>query len=238
MDREDGTQADGTPRQGAERPHGYTLADAEMERLEEKAAEGDVLDPLALQDPVGASVERVILRVGVTVVVIIIVAILLAQVACKNIRLSTIPNFTDAGVTSQSVERALKNGIMFGGEVVTFPSESDVVGLDDDSGSLTVQMTDETSRSIDQLAAAAQGRTLALAMNAFEDDAVRSVTVETLGHASKETGEFTGASADPYQVVLTITWTRNADDPETFTCTLSGYDVKAQAASERKAAGA
>ena len=39
--------------QTTERPHGYTLADEEMERLEEKRASVDALDPIALDDPVG-----------------------------------------------------------------------------------------------------------------------------------------------------------------------------------------
>ena len=232
MDREDSTRAGETP-EGAEHPHGYTLADAEMERLEAKASSGDVLDPLALNDPVGKSVERVIIRVGVTVVIILIVAILLAQVACKNIRLSTIPNFNE-GVSVESVERAMKNGVLYGGEVVTFPSTSDVVSLAD--GVLKVQMDDDTSRSIDQVAAAAQGRSLALAMNTFEDESVTSVVVETLAHANAETGAFTGKGSDPMQVVLTITWTRDASDPQSFSCTLTGYDINAQLSSSERAA--
>lgn len=232
MDREDSTRAGETP-EGAEHPHGYTLADAEMERLEEKATSGDVLDPLALNDPVGSSVERVIIRVGVTVVVILIVAILLAQVACKNIRLSTIPNFND-GVTVEGVQSAMKNGVLYGGEVVTFPSESSVISMD--GGILTVQMSDDTSRSIDQVAAAAQGRALALAMNAFEDESVTTVVVQTLGHADADTGEFTGKGSDPMQVVLTTTWSRSDSDPKAFSCTMTGYDVNAQLSSSERAA--
>ena len=59
--------------------------DEELERLEAKSASGDVLDPIALHDPVGQSVEKVVLRVGIAVVVVLVAGILLAQIACKNI---------------------------------------------------------------------------------------------------------------------------------------------------------
>ena len=51
---------------------GRTLADEEVARVAAKRASGNVLDPIALNDPVGQSVEKVILRVGVTVIVVLV----------------------------------------------------------------------------------------------------------------------------------------------------------------------
>ena len=103
-----------------ERPHGYTLADEELERVHEKSMSGDVLDPIALDDPTGTSVERVVLRVGITVVAILVAGILLAQVACKNIRLSMVTDLGE-GITQESVGSALSSGILWGGEIVVLP---------------------------------------------------------------------------------------------------------------------
>lgn len=216
----------GEAAQDGAHPHGYTLADAEMERLREKRESGDVLDPIALDDPKGESVERVVLRVGISVVVILVVGILLAQVACKNIRLSMVPDLS-AGVTEKSVETALSNGILWGNEIVTFPSDTKVEAVDGETGTLHVTMTDESARSLEQMASSAQSRAMALAMNAFEDDAVRTVVVDVRGHVSAETGKLTGKASDPAQTVLTFTWARSADDPTGFTMSLAGYDLAA-----------
>ncbi|MBS5451056.1 MAG: hypothetical protein KHY83_09265 [Coriobacteriia bacterium] len=207
-------------------PHGYTLADAEMERLRAKRESGDVLDPLALDDPKGESVERVVMRVGITVVVILVVGILLAQVACKNIRLSMVPDLS-SGVTQERVESALSNGILWGNEIVTFPGNTQVDAVDTTTGTLRVTMSDDTARSLEQMASSAQTRAMALAMNAFEDAAVQNVVVDVQGHVSAEDGKLSGKASDPMQTVLTFTWARNADDPTGFTMSLSGYDLSA-----------
>lgn len=207
-------------------PHGYTLADAEMERLREKRESGDVLDPIALDDPKGESVERVVLRVGISVVVILVVGILLAQVACKNLRLSMVPDLS-AGVTEKSVGTALSNGILWGNEIVTFPSDTKVEAIDGATGTLHVTMSDDTARSLEQMASSAQTRAMALAMNAFEDDAIQVVAVDVRGHVSQESGKLSGKASDPVQTVLTFTWARNAEDPTGFTMSLTGYDLSA-----------
>lgn len=216
-------EAEGTPQEGTH-PHGYTLADAEMERLREKRQAGNVLDPLALDDPKGESVERVVLRVGISVVVILVAGILLAQVACKNIRLSMVADLS-TGVTQERVESALARGILWGGEIVTFPSDTQVDPVDITTGTLRVTMTDDTVNSLEQMASSAQTRAMALAMNAFEDDAVQTVIIDVCGHVSDKTGKLTGKAADPVQTVLTITWTRDASDPTSFSMTLEGYDL-------------
>lgn len=210
-------------------PHGYTLADAEMERLREKRESGNVLDPLALDDPKGESVERVVLRVGISVVVILVVGILLAQVACKNIRLSMVPDLS-SGVTKQSVGTALANGILWGGEIVTFPGDTEVESVD--AGTLHVTMGDESARSLEQMAASAQSRATALAMNAFADETVQTVVVEVRGHVSEKTGQLSGKAGDPMQTVLTITWTRTADNPTSFSMTMDGYDLATAAGTD------
>lgn len=222
-----------------EHPRGYTLADEELERLREKRQSGDVLDPLALDDPTGSSVERVVLRVGISVIIILVVGILLAQVACKNIRLSLVPDLS-SGVTESSVDSALSNGILWGSEIVTFPSGSEVTLLDETAGVLEVTMTDESSRSIEQLTSSAQTRALALAMNAFDDENIQTVTVVVMARVSSETGLFTGSASDPLGVALEITWTRDGESATTFSSTITGFELASasKSAAEDKASAA
>ena len=211
-----------------ERPHGYTLADEELERVHEKSMSGDVLDPIALDDPTGTSVERVVLRVGITVVAILVAGILLAQVACKNIRLSMVTDLGE-GITQESVGSALSSGILWGGEIVGFPADSEVNSFDAATGTLEVTMADDSSRSVEQLLSAFQGRAMTLAMSAFEDEAVRTVIVHVTGHISAEDGSFTGKASDPMGEAVTFTWTRSDADPTSFTMTMTGYDPVAAA---------
>lgn len=221
-----GTPEDRTA-QDPSHPHGYTLADEEIERLEAKRASGDVLDPIALNDPSGQSVERVILRVGATVVAVLVVGILLAQVACKNFQMAGVMDFSTTGVTGETLDGALKNGIVWGGEIVKFPGTEEVV-YDREAGAVTVRATDESSRTLEQLASTAQSRAYTLSMSVFEDASVNTVSFEVAGHVSEETGAFSGKDADPLQTVFTVTWTRSADDPASFTCTAAGYDPAAR----------
>lgn len=212
-----------TGAQAPHHPHGYTMADEEMERLEAKRASGDVLDPIALNDPVGQSVERVILRVGVAVVAVLVVGILLAQIACKNIQLSGVTDFSETVVTGETVGSALKGGIIWGGSVVKFSGVEDVQ-YDRESGTVAVRVADDGSRTFDRLVSDMQARAMALAMNLFEDETVNSVTVEVTAHADADTGVFSGKASDPVQTVLTLTWTRATEDAATFYCTMQGYD--------------
>ena len=214
------TAADLNP--ATDRPRGYTLADEEMERLEAKAAAGDVLDPIALNDPVGQSVEKVILRVGVAVVCILVVGILLAQVVCKNIQLSGIPDF-NKGVTVESVENALKNGIVWGGEIIHFPNDEKAAFKQYDD-LVFVTVTNTSANSMEQLVSASQIQASALAMNLFRDETVAKVVYEVVAPIDDETGAFKAStsSLDYTAVVLTITWERG--DSGAFTCVIEGFD--------------
>ncbi len=202
---------------------GRTLADEEVERLEAKRLSGNVLDPIALQDPVGQSVERIVLRVGIAVVVILVAGILLAQVACKNIRLSSVPDLA-SGVTESSVERALSGGVVWGGEIVRFPG-AELTSFDAEQGVVCVTMTDESARTLDALAASAQSNAFALAMNVFQDEGMQTVEVVVRAHVSPDSGLFSTVGTDPMGEVLTVTWTRDAANPTLFSCTVEGLDL-------------
>lgn len=226
------TEGDRTEQSGPDaprRPRGYTLADEEMERVVEKSASGDVLDPIALSDPVGQSVEKVILRVGVAVVAVLVAGILLAQVACKNIQLSGITDFSTAGVTVETVERALGRGVFWGGEIVRFSTVVEVA-YDEETGTVDVVVEDDSSRSSEQLAAQAQAQAIALAMNLFRDENVQTVNYIVQEPTSEETD---AEDSDSVGDALTVTWQRSADDPASFSCTMTGFDpVTSSAKSE------
>ena len=206
-----------------EHPHGYTLADAEMERINEKAHSGDVLDPLALDDPTGASVEGVVARVGLAIILVAVVGILFAQVACKNMRLSAVPDFTN-GATAERVESALDHGVLWGSSIVNFSTATELTSIDEKAGAIVLTVTDDTSRSLDQVLAQVQGPATALAMNMFEDLGINQVSYSVLAHVSQETGKFSTKGHDPLGEVLTIVWRRDASATDAFSCEIKGYD--------------
>lgn len=211
--------------QPSQHPHGYTLADEELERLEAKSASGDVLDPIALNDPVGQSVEKVVLRVGIAVVAVLVAGILLAQIACKNIQLSGIPDFSATEVSVETVERALGNGLTWGGNIVRFPGAYDAA-YDRQSGQVDVTVWVDSARTIEELAASAQTQAAALSMNLFRDAAVQSVVYSVYSPVDAETGEFSpSAGSDSMGLVLTVAWTRTGSaDQSSFSSTMTGFD--------------
>jgi hypothetical protein len=221
----EGQHAGAVPRDGRDVPQHVermTLADEEMEHIREKSESGDVLDPLALEDPSGRSVERVVVRVGLVVVLILVVGILFVQVACKNMQLSGVANFSE-GTTEASIDKALSHGVLFGGEIVSFPAGAQLVSYDEEAGVIEISYEDDSARTIDQVLASVQSPTMALAMSAFEDPNINTVKAVVSAHVDEETGEFSGKSSDPIGEVFTITWTRDYADPENYSCTISGY---------------
>lgn len=215
------------PEKTPERPHGYTLADEEMERLEEKRAQEDALDPIALDDPVGMSVEKVIGRALVFVVFVLVVGILFAQVACKNIQLMSVVSFDDASVSSERVEKAVSSGVSFAGEIVKFP---ELVSADYDAATGTAQavVLNDTPRTMAQLVSSSQSQAFALAMALFNSDQVTSVSYgvcsTVLAPADDTSKKAAAAQSDAQpEPLVTFTWTRTADGG--YTCELSGYDI-------------
>ncbi len=218
------------PAQRAEHPHGYTLADQEMERLEEKRASEDTLDPIALDDPVGMSVEKVIGRALVFVVFVLVVGILFAQVACKNIQLMSVASF-DEGVDDACVEKAVTSGVSWAGEIVKFPS-MESASFDKESGTANVVVTNDSPRTLSQLVNASQSQALTLAMAMFENDEVNkvvySVCSNTLFEAQDQTSDGPAPTVGqdgqdtPAEPLISFIWQRGVDG--TYTCTLEGYD--------------
>lgn len=214
--------------QTSDRPHGYTLADEEYDRLVAKSASGDVLDPIALNDPVGQSVEKVILRVGIAVVVVLVAGILLAQVACKNLQRWGIPDFS-TGVTVESVEAALSRGISWGGDIVHFPEGAKLAEAEADD-SVCVEVTNDSARTFEQLVSSSQVQASALAMNLFRDPAVNIVSYVVSGPVSPETGTYATSGATEEAVLLTVVWQRDPNASDVFTCSITGYDPDANSA--------
>lgn len=227
IDAPAGAPIDDTAASAAPAPHprGYTMADEEMERLEAKRERGNVLDPIALDDPTGQSVEKVILRVGLAVVIVLVAGILLAQIACKNIQLSGIPDFSTTQVSGESVGDALRSGIVWGGEITRFPDDVREVTFDREAASVKVRVYDESARTVEQLAATSQIQAMALAMNLFRDEDVSTVDYVVLGPIFEDGTYRPGGGWGAYEAeLLTITWTRSADDPAAFSCSIAGYD--------------
>lgn len=215
----------------AEHPHGYTLADEEMERLEEKRAGEDVLDPIALNDPVGMSVEKFIGRALVFVVFILVVGILFAQVACKNIQLLSVASF-DKAVDDEQVEKAVTSGVSWAGEIVKFPAlESSE--YDSAAHAAHVVVTNDSARTLDQLLSASQSQAFTLAMAMFENDGVEKVAYgvcsSVLAPVDDKVAATTPSKDEPAEPLFTIIWQRGASGE--YTCEIQGYD-EARAALE------
>ena len=213
--------------QTTERPHGYTLADEEMERLEEKRASVDALDPIALDDPVGMSVEKVIGRALVFVVFILVVGILFAQVACKNIQLMSVASF-DKKVDAASVEKAATSGVSWAGDIVKFPSMVSSA-YDAQSATATVVVLNDSPRTLPQLVSASQSQAFTLAMAMFENDEVNtvvySVCSNTLAPVTDQSGAKATSQDEAPEPLISFVWQRGADG--TYACTLQGYDPDA-----------
>lgn len=206
-------------------PRGYTMADEELERIEAKRARGNVLDPIALDDPTGQSVEKVILRVGVAVVVVLVAGILLAQVACRNIQLSGITDFSTTQVSGETVGTAVRGGISWGGEIVRFPDDVRETTFDRESATVIVKVYMDTARTVEQLTAEAESQAMALAMNLFRDEGVSTVVYVVQAPVSEDGSYKWGGGLDSYTVdLLTFAWTRSADDPACFSCAVRGFD--------------
>lgn len=208
-----------------------TLADCEMAHVREKSESGNALDPLALQDPSGRSVERVVLRVGLVVVLVLVLGILFVQVACKNLQLSSVPDF-EQGTSQSSVEAAINNGVLWGGEIVRFPNGTEFSGIDPSTGTLTVTIADDSARSLEQALSSVQTPVMALAMNAFEDQSVKKVVARVKAHVDQETGKIVARGSEPQEEVLTITWERDGADSASFHCTVEGYQAAADDADD------
>ena len=198
-----------------ENRHGRTIADEEIERLAAKSARGDVLDPIALNDPLGQSVEKTILRIGITVVAILISGILLAQVACKNMRLAAVPDLA-AGANSETVATALSKGVVWSGDIMRFAGV-DLVDVDSQTGVIEVMETVSSRHSSEQLLTQAMSNSMALAMNAFRDPQITTFVYSV----KYETVEDEEASDEAFRLV----WTRQSDSDEEnpqFTCSVEG----------------
>lgn len=217
------TSLDPSSPQTAEQPQpGRTLAEEEVARVAAKRASGKALDPIALNDPVGQSVEKVILRVGVTVITVLVVGILLAQVACKGIQNWGIPDFTE-GVSDATVESAMARGVSWGGEIMHFPA-ADLAAFDETDGSVTVVVVNDTARNFEQLVATSQSQAMALAFSLFQNEEVQKVTYLVEGPSDPDTGAYATGSGNEPAGQFMIEWVRDPESIETFTCTITGYE--------------
>ena len=210
-------------------PHGYTLADVELERVEQKRVSGNVLDPIALDDPLGQSVEKVIIRVGLTVILVIIAGILLAQVACKNIQQASLVDLRE-GVTQESVTRLFANGTTWQGETLRFYDVS-LKTFDKAQGILHVEEDATSSRVFEQTFATAMTRSTALAVNAFKDPDVSTVVYSVITHLTPE-GEFTSDANKNTGEACRITWTRGDAEGSGFACKVEGSALPVLTAKE------
>ena len=99
-----------------------------------------------------------------------------------------------------------------------------ISALAEKAGAIVLTVTDDTSRSLDQVLAQVQGPATALAMNMFEDLGINQVSYSVLAHVSQETGKFSTKGHDPLGEVLTIVWRRDASATDAFSCEIKGYD--------------
>ena len=219
------------PEQATVHPRGYKMSDEEMERIQRKSESADVLDPIALHDPVGLSVEKVIGRALLVVILALVVGILFAQVACKNIQLWGIPSFT-SGVTSGTVEKALASGVSWAGEIVKFP-EAQACEYDEGSKSVRVVVGNTSQHTMTSLIDATQRQAFALAMSLFASDDVDRVEYVVVAPVDEGTGEYVASSSsENLAPVLSVVWFRDADAG--LSCRVEGFDPLVKKAYDRE----
>ena len=170
------------------------------------------------------SVEKVIGRALVFVVFILVVGILFAQVACKNIQLMSVASF-DKKVDAASVEKAATSGVSWAGDIVKFPSMVSSA-YDAQSATATVVVMNDSPRTLPQLVSASQSQAFTLAMAMFENDEVNTVVYSVCSNTLAPVTDQSGAKAAPQdeapEPLISFVWQRGVDG--TYACTLQGYD--------------
>lgn len=193
------------------------------------------VDPLAGDDPSGATTDRQISRTAFGFIVTLLVCVVVLQVGWGYVRRVTTATLAE-DASMLSVMRAVKMGVEWGGGFTQFPSEFSVQEADEGTHRIEVTVVDSSSTSDLDVFATAQVQASALSVNALLNPNIDTVVYHVKVRRDEKgrlahTHFFgylrpTGTSTP----LMTFVWTKTAtEDGVRFDCAITGVDTALQA---------
>lgn len=147
---------------------GHTNASkARKERTRRRARKAAVeVDPLSGDDPSGSNVGKTMTRAAVVVLIVLLVAVVVSQVACGLVRRAGTAQLAEH-VDAASVNTALRNGVEWGDGFTQFPEDYTVLEANEKSGTIEVSVVDTSSKNELECLAGSQIQAAALSVNAL-----------------------------------------------------------------------
>lgn len=211
--------------------HSNTAVAEKERRRRRRRGVGLEVDPLSGKDPSGSNVGTVIARTAVVFVMVILVAIVGAQIGYGVMRRSSTANLT-VSVTPQSVASALKGGVEWGDGFTQFPEDFSVQEADEATGRVEVTVTDVTSTS--EMGAMSSGyiQATAFATNALLNPNINTVIyhidVHDGGDGKIDNAQLFGflQPTTPEKNFMTFIFTKATSKSGGFNifCTITGID--------------
>ena len=155
---------------------GHTNASkARKERTRRRARKAAVeVDPLSGDDPSGSNVGKTMTRAAIAVLIVLLVAVVVSQVACGLVRRAGTAQLAEH-VDSASVNTALRNGVEWGDGFTQFPEDYTVLEANEESGTIEVSVVDTASKNELECLAGSQIQAAALSVNALLNPNINQV---------------------------------------------------------------
>lgn len=211
--------------------HSNTATAEKEHRRRRRRGVGLEVDPLSGKDPSGSNVGTVIARTAVAFVVVLLVAIVGAQVGYGVMRRSSTANLT-ASVTPRSVASALQGGVEWGNGFTQFPEDFSVQEADEATGRVEVTVVDVTSASEMEAMSGGYIQATAFATNALLNPNINTVIyhidVHDGGDGKIENSQLFGflQPTAPVKNFMTFIFTKATSKSGGFNifCTITGID--------------
>ena len=205
------------------------LARFQRKRRAEKGTSVDI-DPLSEDDPSGSDVEKVVNRAAMVFVLVMLAAVLLAQLSCSVIRRAYTSTLAEE-VNVRTVAAALRMGVEWGDGFTQFPDEFTVQEADESTGRVEVSVVDSTSVDALQCFSTSQIQATAFSINALLNPNIYEVRYHVSAHMDAQ-GRFEspgilgfGAPTGEVRSFMTFIWTKKTTaNGIQFSCTITGVD--------------
>lgn len=192
------------------------------------------VDPLSGDDPAGDDTERRIQRTAVTLTIVVLVAVIAAQLAYSIVRRLNTRSLAESATVS-TVADALHVGVEWGDGYTSFPQEFSVQEADENTGRIEVTVVDSTSTNALQCFAQGQIQATAFSVNALLNPKIDTVVYNVNVHLDDD-GNFEHDSLFGFlrpkgniTTFMTFTWTKaQYESGVQFSCTISGLDAQTE----------
>lgn len=215
---------------------GHTNASkARKERTRRRARKAAVeVDPLSGDDPSGSNVGKTMTRAAVVVLIVLLVAVVVSQVACGLVRRAGTAQLAEH-VDAASVNTALRNGVEWGDGFTQFPEDYTVLEANEKSGTIEVSVVDTSSKNELECLAGSQIQAAALSVNALLNPNINQVIYHVDVHVD-DNGDIQQSSLFGFlkptgtmKRFATFVWTKSTgvNGGFNFNCMITDLDVTA-----------